>query len=183
MIYHYSIVIHPDFSFIEKFARFKDTLYKKVGKYGSRNSDAHITILEFLATEKELLNIIQKISKISQKEVPFSSVFNKVVYTTTLFFSPDKVSIEKFTPLLNNVRLRIGGIPNRSKAHLTVGRKLKSKQIKDSQGLFENEKFDFTCNQLALRKWNDKTGQFDVIQIFPLLGREKKDDCQRSSLW
>ena len=32
-------------------------------------------------------------------------------------------------------------------------------------------KFDFQCNQIALRKLNEDIGQFEVLKIFPFSGK------------
>lgn len=170
ILHRYSIVIHPDHPIIKRFKSYKDTLFHKVGMYGSRDSKAHITILEFKATERESRSIVEKIIKIAQSECSFYAVFNKVIYSQTLFVSPDKVGNEHFKRLLERVRARIKGINNRSEAHLTIGRELKPHQIENSIGLFPDVNFNFHCKQFALRKLDRSAGEFEIIQTFPFLG-------------
>lgn len=136
MLNRYSIVIHPADSILRRFKTYKDILFNKIGKFGSRNSIAHITILEFVATEKELASIINKLIKITQRECSFDAVFNKVIYSETLFISPDKFGNEHFKSLLGRVRVRIKGEKNNSNAHLTIGRKLKPHQIENQMVFF-----------------------------------------------
>lgn len=171
MINRYSIVIHPEDPILTRFKSYKDTLFNKIGNFKSRDSKAHITILEFDATEKELASIIKKIIMIAQSECSFDSVFNNVIYSQTLLISTDIIGNEHFNGLLKRVRARIKGVTNKSEAHLTIGRELKPHQIENSIGLFPDVNFNFHCNQFALRKFNEKIGQFEIIQFFPLLGK------------
>lgn len=174
MLNHYSIVIHPQDSIIELFKTFKSKLFDTIGTYGSRNSIAHITILEFEATEQKAKFVIEKLIKITQKEICFDTLFDTVIYSDfskAVFVLPDKKGNEHFKKLLKNVRQKIKGNKNKSNAHLTIGRKLSLEQIENSIGLFPDVKFDFHCNQVALRKFNDNKGQFEIVEIFPFLSK------------
>ncbi|MBD8082381.1 2'-5' RNA ligase family protein [Chryseobacterium caseinilyticum] len=170
MLNRYSIVIHPDDPILTRFKSYKDTLFNKVGDFKSRDSKAHITILEFDATEKELANIIKKIIMIAQRECSFDSVFNNVIYSKTLLILPDTTGNEHFKGLLKRVRARIKGISNKSEAHLTIGRELKPHQIENSIGLFPDVNFNFHCKQFALRMLDRNVGEFEIRQTFPFLG-------------
>ena len=183
MLNHYSIVIHPEDHIIELFKSYKDTLFSKIGKFGSRNSIAHITILEFSATEKELKTIIEKLIKIVRIENHFDAIFDKVVYSKNLFVSPDKDGNEHFKKLLVNVRTSIKGEKNKSDAHLTIGRNLKPDQIQNSIELFSNVKFNFHCDQIALRRFNENIGQYEILQLFPFSSEDSKDETIQITLF
>jgi 2'-5' RNA ligase len=149
-------------------------LYKKIGTYGSCNSIAHITILEFDATEQELKFIIEKLERITMREISFDAVFDKVIYSDSskaIFILPNKSGNEFLKKLLAKIRKQIKSDYNKSNAHLTIGRKLKSEQLKKSKDIFPDVKFDFHCNQLALRILNKDIGQFEVLKIFPFSGK------------
>jgi 2'-5' RNA ligase len=174
MLKHYSIVIHPQNPIIELFKSFKNKLYKKIGTYGSCNSIAHITILEFEATEEELKFIIEKLERITLKEISFDAVFDKVIYSDlskAIFVLPNKIGNEFFKKLLVKIRKQIKGDHNKSNAHLTIGRKLKPEQLKKSKDIFPDVKFDFHCNQIAIRRLNKDIGQFEVLKTFPFSGK------------
>lgn len=68
LLNRYSVVIQPDDPDIIRFKFCKDKLSNTIGNYGSRNSMAHITILEFDATEEELVSIIEKLNKMLEKK-------------------------------------------------------------------------------------------------------------------
>lgn len=183
MLNHYSIVIHPQDSIIELFKSYKRKLYNKIGSYGSCNSIAHITIVEFDATDEELEYVIEKLIRITHKEICFDAVFDKVICSDkskSIFVLPCKSGNEIFKELLRNIRQKITGYSNTSNAHLTIGRKLKPEQLEKSQDLFPDVEFNFFCNRIALRKLNKTIKQFEIIQIFPLSG--KPNNTQQLSL-
>lgn len=179
MIHRYSLVIHPHKDIIELFKVYKDILFSKVEWFHSRDSIAHITILEFEATENEAKTVIEKIMKITDSEISFKAIFNQVVYSKNIFVLPN--GNEQFEKLLGRIRRRIKGVNNTSSAHLTIGRELKPEQIVKSQNLFPDINFEFECNQLALRKLNPIRKQFDILQIFPLTGKENTDQSKQGS--
>ncbi|MCX8524225.1 2'-5' RNA ligase family protein [Chryseobacterium formosus] len=184
MLNYYSIVIHPQDSIIELFKTYKGILFNKIGSFGSRNSIAHITILEFAATDEELKFVIEKLIKITQKETCFDALFDTVMCSSSskaIFVLPDKAGNEHFKKLLKNIRQKIRGKKNTSNAHLTIGRRLSPKQLENSNELITNVNFHFHCNQIALRKFNDTTEQYDIIRIFPLLEKSNYNLEQQAS--
>ena len=180
MLHRYSIIIHPNENIIELFKSYKEILFDTIGDFGSRNSLPHITILEFDATENELKSVIGKLVKITESEVSFRSVFNQVVYSTTVLVLPNRN--EHFKKLLDKVRNRIKGEKNKSNAHLTIGRNLKPEQIEKSQNLFPSINFEFECNQLALRKLNPEIKQFEIMHIFPFNGKPNQGRFEQMTL-
>lgn len=185
MLHHYSIVIHPHENIIELFKSYKAILFNTIGNFGSRNSLAHITILEFDATDEEVKFIIEKLSRITQKEISFDSVFDTVIcsdISKSIFILPDKSGNEYFKKLLKNVRQKIKENKNTTNAHLTIGRKLSPEQIEKSKNLFSNVTFDFHCNQLALRKFDPDAKQFEIIHIFPFTGKPNQGGFQQTSI-
>lgn len=183
MLNCYSVVIQPDDPDIIRFKFYKDKLSNTIGNYGSRNSMAHITILEFDATEKELFSIVGKLNKIAREEMPFDAIFDQVVYSKTLLVLPDKDVDERFKKLLQKVRARIRGKNNNSSAHISIGRELTPEQIENSQNLFPDFHFNFHCDQLALRKRNGKVGQYDIVQTFLLSGVATKEESIQLSMF
>jgi len=179
---HYSIVIHPQDPIIELFNSLKSKLLTKIGTYGSCHSTAHITILEYEATEEESKFIIEKLEKITFTEIPFDALFDQVIYSDSskaIFVLPDKSGNVFFKKLLAKIRKQIKGDSNKSGAHLTIGRKLNHEQLKKSKDIFNDIKFDFHCNQIAVRRLNKDIGQFEVVKIFPFSG--KPDNTEQLS--
>ncbi|MNK33535.1 hypothetical protein D3C87_520250 [compost metagenome] len=173
----YSIVIHPPDEVIEQVRELKVKLYKESGEsFSSRKSIAHITVQEFQATEDQLNKIILKLIKITREQEIFKAVFDKVVYSQeTALFIPDNNCRDNFKKLLERIRLEIkGGI--KSRAHISIGRKLSLEQLEISRKIFSDEVLEFHSNKIALRKFNDKIGQFEILRIFPFLGEASSEE-------
>lgn len=112
--------------------------------------------------------------------MPFDAIFGQVIYSKTLLVLPDKDRDERFKKLLEKVRARIKGINNKLAAHISIGRELTPEQIENSQNLFPDVHFNFHCNQLALRRYNVLTRQYDILQLFSLCGDSKNHNEQLS---
>lgn len=179
---YYSLVILPPINVIANVKELKLRLYTESGKgYSSRKSDAHITIQEFYATENQLKKIILKLIKIAREEKSFAALFDEVFcYEQTAFFSPNVNSKNNLEKFIIKLRLEVKG-PIKSNAHISIGRELSSEQLEISKNIFSNEKLDFLCDRIALRKYNDKIKQFEVVHIFPFLGEESSE--KQLTLW
>ena len=119
--------------------------------------------------------MILKLIKIAREEKSFAALFDEVFCSEqTVFFTPDHTSEGGFKRLLERIRMQIKG-KCKSNAHISIGRKLSKEQIDISKNIFSNEKLDFLCDRIALRKYNDKIKQFEVVQIFPFLGEESSE--------
>lgn len=168
----YSVVIHLPENIIHLFREFKNQLYKESGKYSSCNSVAHITVVEFEATDDQLNKIRLKLIKIANEEKSFDAVFDRVICSEkslSAFALPDKNSKEDFKKLLKKIRTELK-IKGRNDAHISIGRKLSTDKIEISRRLFSNVYFDFHCNMIALRKFDNEIKQFEIVHIFPLSG-------------
>ena len=179
---YYSIIILPSVKVNEKVSELKMKLFTKSGKkYSSRKSIAHITVQEFWATENKLEKIILKLVKIAREQKCFPAEFDKVICSEqTAFFSPNAKSKHDLEKLIKRLRLEVKGYIG-SNAHISIGRKLSPQQIEISRNIFSNETLNFECNRIALRKLNDTIKQFEVVQIFPFLGKEVAE--KQLTLW
>ena len=182
---HYSIIIQLNDDIIFLFKNLKELLKSKIGWYSSCNSEAHITILEFNATPEEARYIIEKLLKIVQKQVEFNATFTKISsseHTACTVVLPHKDYKKDFQKLFSRIRkyLNIKEPYNGSEAHISIGRKLSAQQLQISQETFTDVDINFSCNQLALRKLNEEKKQFEIIKIFPFVG--KPDNSQQLAL-
>jgi len=179
---YYSLIILPPDEVIALVGKLKLRLHTESGKgYSSRKSMAHITIQEFWATENQLKKIILKLIKIAREEKGFAAVFDEVFCSEqTAFFTPDDISKGGFKRLLERIRTQVKG-KCKSNAHISIGRKLSSEQLEISRKIFSTETLEFNCNRIALRKFNDKTKQFEVVQTFSFLGEESSE--KQLTLW
>lgn len=180
MLEKYSIVIHPSDAIIELFKGFKKELRSKTGRFGSVKSLAHITIVEFETTEKEFKKISKRIKILANTEVGFIAIFDTVIssyQSACTFVLPQEKSKVNFNELFRRVRIAVGiqNLKKSAPAHISIGRELSVKQLQISKQLFSKVRFDFHCNQIAMRKHNGN--QYDIIELLafsgnPNLGRQ-----------
>ncbi|MDQ0966455.1 hypothetical protein QFZ20_001858 [Flavobacterium sp. W4I14] len=72
----YSIVVYPQRKSINEVSVLKNTLAEKIGWYSSRNSEAHVTIIEFSADYYELVFYKKCIEKICSSQRPQEVTFD-----------------------------------------------------------------------------------------------------------
>jgi len=62
---------------------------------------------------------------------------------------------------------------------VSIGRDLSEDQLKIAVQLFADKSFKFDCCQLALRRFNPKTGQYVILQEFPFSGKPDQEKFQQ----
>lgn len=181
----YSIVIQPSNSVIEEVKQMKELLATKIGWYNSKNSLAHITINEFERDEIELVNIKSKLTKITTylkpQEVQFASF--DVFSNGAFYLKPNKTSRRYLIEIMTSFHQKFSYPINikSSEPHISIGRRIQPKNIEIAKSLFSIcPNINFNCDTIALRLFNEKRKQFDVIATFPLLGEELQDLIQWS---
>ncbi|BCY28928.1 2'-5' RNA ligase family protein [Flavobacterium okayamense] len=181
----YSIVIHPSEEVIEEVKQMKELLAKKIGWYNSKNSLAHITVNEFERDEKELEKIKVKLTEITKyfhpQEVTFES-FNTFP-NGAFFLAPNAESKQYLKQIMTSVNQKFP-YPTKIKSnepHISIGRRIQPEKIEIAKKLFgENPNITFNCNTIALRVFNNKRKQFDIIETFPFLGEKPQELIQGS---
>jgi 2'-5' RNA ligase len=181
----YSIVIAPPQAGIDYGAQLKDELNSKIGWYNSRNSKAHVTIIEFTADEDELVKIIAHLKEVASYEQPIDLSFDGVSSypNGAVFLKPDEATKLLLTDLMINIQKKLN-IKNSYKSkdpHISIGRKLSDENVEIALQLFANAKLDFYCTHLILRKFNPDRKQYDYFsEDFRFLGVEPKPEAQQS---
>lgn len=181
----YSLVIAPPKIGIEYVDELKDELHAKIGWYNSRNSKAHVTIVEFTANEDELDEIITHIKEIACYEKRMHLSFDSVGYYSNgaVFLKPDVATKTPLTELMVRVQKNIN-IKNSyisKDPHISIGRQLNEQNVKTALEMFTNVKLDFDCSNLILRKFNTSKKQYDYFsEDFPFLALPPKADAQQS---
>lgn len=170
----YSLVLHPSIEIIDKVAALKAKLTTKIRKYASRDSVAHVTIIKFLASQKELMIIEKKIEMFCNSQKQQKVIFNRLISSKksrTIFVIPDESSKTYLKNLLDDFRKRLKTRYTKSggEAHISIGRKLSSTQIDLAQNLFGPVTLKFNCDTVALRKFSETKKQFEVIKTFKFL--------------
>ena len=176
----YSIVIQPSNSVIEEVKQMKDLLATKIGWYNSKNSIAHITINEFERQEIELEQIKSKLGEITAylkpQEVQFTGF--DVFPNGAFFLKPNEVSRLCLKEIMNLVHQKFSFSTNikSSEPHISIGRRIQPKNIEIAKSVFSKDpNISFICDTIALRCFNEKRKQFDVIATFSFLGEEVQD--------
>ena len=90
--FKYSIVIAPPQDGIDYVGQLKNELNTKIGWYNSRNSKAHLTIIEFTADEDELEEVKYALKRIASHENPVHLRFDGVdsYPNGAVFLKPDE---------------------------------------------------------------------------------------------
>ncbi|MFY7740204.1 MAG: 2'-5' RNA ligase family protein [Flavobacterium sp.] len=164
----YSLVIFPTLEQQNLIKLFKKSLKTEIGWFGSSNSEAHITIINL---ENELalglyLNQIKDFCKtIIPQKVRFTSLdsFNH----HTFFISPDDASLLFLNSIITELHQHIGFKVKNVHAHMTIARGLDTERMKKAQDQFMTTQinFEFVCDCVYVRKFNDKTNQYsDIIE-------------------
>lgn len=170
----YSLVIYPQKSIIDQVKVFKGMLFDKVGKYSSLNSEAHITIIKFLANKHELSIFKKKIEMFCNSQKQQEVVFDQLSlskFSHAAVVLPNDSSKPYLSDLLKRLRkqLKTSQTINGSNAHISIGRELSSVQIDQAENLYDHVSLKFNCDTVAVRKFNETKKQFEVIQTFKFL--------------
>lgn len=174
--YTYSIIFYPTAKTIGRVKIFKEKLKSKTEPFASQNSPAHITIAGFEASESQLLGVSEYLTKFVKNEVAFTALFDQVSFS---FFSKSAVFLtssyyqNKIHVITKKVRkmISVTKMSEIRDPHVSIGRELSEEQLKIAQEMFDNENLEFECFQLALRKFNSKRGQYDIIEKFLFTGK------------
>lgn len=179
----YSVVFHPSDVIIEEVKQMKELLASKIGWYNSKNSLAHITINELERDERELETIKSKLTEITTylkpQEVTFDSF--STFPNGAFFLVPNETSREYLKQIMTSVHQKFP-YPvtiTSNEPHISIGRRIPPEKISIAKNLFsENPTINFVCDTIALRVFNEKRGQFDIIATFSFLGEDSQDLIQ-----
>lgn len=183
----YSIIFHPlDYS-IGYIEDCKVDLRLRTYNFASQNSQAHITVAEFEATSNQILGVKEHLKKIVKTQVPFKASFNSFVSspkTKCAVFLPSSFFDTRIHEITKKTRSKLSNynLSPISRPHVSVGRKLSDEQLLIAHQLFNNRSFEFDCCRLALRKFNPKINQFEIVEIFTFSGKPSQDGSQQLPL-
>lgn len=172
----YSIAFMPPANQIAYVKSKKDTLFSTIGWYHSRNAKAHITVLEFEATERQLKAAVAYLEQFSKGIHPFRVKFDCVdTFGSALCFLPS-IQSKRFLSAVMKAFIECFPLPCgfSNSPHITIGRRLAKNQLGIGRSRFAEEKPElaFEADGLFLRRLNERRGQYDVIRKFEFLGEE-----------
>lgn len=153
----YSLVISPPENIIAEVKAMKEALAKEIGWYNSKNSLAHITINEFMASDSEIGLIKKQLSRICESLKPVAVCLNSLdTYPNGAFFiAPNEVSKIDLKQILKHINqsFRTKTVLKNNEPHLSIARKLSPEHIAVAYSLFSNPiELNFICNSIALRR-------------------------------
>ncbi|WP_366183635.1 2'-5' RNA ligase family protein [Flavobacterium ovatum] len=166
----YSLVISPPNEIISLVKSMKEKLAEEIGWYHSKNSLAHITINEFMATDNEIENIKKQLINICDGIKPIDvhlDHFN--TYPNGAFFiAPDDFSIIELKQIMTQIHqlFRTKTLLKSNEPHLSIGRQLKPDYIATAYRLFPFINLNFRCDSVTLRRFNPIIKQFEIIDRF-----------------
>lgn len=166
----YSLVISPSDAVIDSVKTMKEQLAGQIGWFHSKNSLAHITINEFMATEIEIETIKKQLSAICDVLQPIQVRLNHFDdYPNGAFFiAPDENSTKSLKKIISHIHqsFRTKTLFKNNEPHVSIGRQLKPNQISTAYRLFTHIDLSFLCNSIALRRFDPTKKQFEIVDHF-----------------
>lgn len=176
----YSLAIRPSDEIVFKVRQVKSLLRKEShASFRSQNSEAHISIFEYEAGDKQgriiantFLRMVQSLRPFAINYKGFNHFQNGDHYTFYIQLNALASNIIREYASIIKKECQFS-LKNRcSIPHMSIGRHLNKNQLNIAYELFEPfEQTDF-CNSFVLRKFNPLRKQYDIIANMPLLGTD-----------
>lgn len=164
----FSLVIFPTQEQSELVKSYKQLLKNHIGWFGSANAAAHITVINF--DDESSLNLyINNIRRFCRDAASQNIILNHCnsFGDRTFFIAPDETSQHYLDQLIINLHQHLGFKAKNAHAHLSIARGLDAAKMKTAYQLFKDTRinFEFCCNALYLRKFNNQTKQYsDIVE-------------------
>lgn len=183
----YSVAIHPSPELIAQIKGMKEQLAEEVGWFHSKNSVAHITICEFMATDEELDTVKKQLAKLCATLTPltvhldgFGNFYNPKNGKYAFFIAPDEDSKAALRPIMKRFHnaLPVKTFHHSDVAHLSIGRGLTPEKLKKAEKMFTDFNASFLCDGIVLRMLDMSIQQFRVIDTFEFKGNPPPEPIQ-----
>jgi len=168
----YSVVITLPENFNGDVRKMKLLLGLNIGLYSSENSEAHVTMANFMASPTEIDKVATYLNAFclscSSQDLEFIKFGS---FKTTFHLSSSNDTQQWFENLVKrfNKHFPLNKTACKFKdsrtPHITIGRELDALEISNAYHLFENHIVDivFPCNSVTIRKYNNRKKQYDVF--------------------
>ncbi len=173
----YSFAICPPPHILYIVRDFKLELKAALGaRFGSVNSDAHVTFDVFRCKDSELRERIHAVQAFCRQafasEISFDSFGH---YPNGAFFlNPDSESHTYIRYLMAVFHKRSSSFVSKrsNDPHMSIARQLTDAQMQIAYRIFgdRTQNLTFLCDEIALRKFNRSRMQYDVEARFPFSG-------------
>lgn len=183
----YSLAIMPPPVIQENVQSFKQEYRDAIGKsYGSANADGHISLDGFDAAEANYPLILAEYTRLISPLTPFQLNFSGFgdfdrANFSAFYIKPTEAScnaIRERTQVIMKAfdkkfkKQYMQKWADESKnPHMSIGRRLTREWIALAYSIFAAYEAGFLCESFAIRKYNEKRRQYDVIDTIPLLGQ------------
>jgi 2'-5' RNA ligase len=169
----YSIAVCPPEEFVDAVSSMKKKLSEQIGWFNSKNSEAHITFNVFMADEGEIQTWENYLAGFCRSIQPFDISFFKTgtfPRNGAFYLDPEDRAKEHLIAVMKKFHQSAPYKIEKTSLdpHLSIARRLKPDQIKAAKELWPDETFSlkFNCNNLAVRKFNNKMKQYAVEKRF-----------------
>lgn len=183
----YSLAIMPPPPIHEDIRGFKQLFRDATGKsYGSANADGHISLDGFDAAEADYPLILAEYIKLVSPLTPFQLNFSGFSDFDRANFSAFyiKPTEESSNAIRERTQVIMKAFDKKFKKqymqkwadesknpHMSIGRRLTREWIALAYSLFTDYEAGFLCESFAIRKYNEKRRQYEVVDTIPLLGK------------
>lgn len=183
----YSLAIMPPPEIHEQVKGFKQLFRDATGKsYGSANADGHISLDGFDAAEVDYPLILAEYKRLVTPLTPFQLDFSGFAdfdrgNFSAFYIKPTEKSCDD---IRERTQAIMKGFDKKFKKqymqkwadesknpHMSIGRRLTREWIALAHSIFTEYEAGFLCDSFAIRKYNEKRRQYEVIDTVPLLGQ------------
>lgn len=182
----YSLAIMPPPPIADDVRGLKLDFRNAIGKsYGSANADGHISLDGFDAAEADYPLILAEYTRLIAPLTPFQLNFSgfgdfdranfSAFYIKPTEESSDAIRertqavMKSFDKKFKKQYMQKWADESKN-PHMSIGRRLTREWIALAYSLFTEYEAGFLCESFAIRKYNEKRRQYDVIDTIPLLG-------------
>ncbi|KAA0993832.1 2'-5' RNA ligase family protein [Dyadobacter aurulentus] len=183
---NYSLAIMPGPQILAQVADIKQQLRIAIGKsYGSANAEAHISLDGFDADENNYPYVLAEYRRLVAELKPFQlnfsgfADFDRANFSAFYIKPTEKSALE----IRESAQHVMKGFDKKLKKeymqkwadesknpHMTIGRRLTREWVALAHSLFTGFEAGFECDAFAIRKFNEKRRQYEVVDVLPLLG-------------
>lgn len=183
----YSLAIMPTPLIADEVRGFKLDYRNAIGKsYGSANADGHISLDGFDAAEANYPLILSEYMRLISPLTPFQLNFSGFgdfdrANFSAFYIKPTEASCDAIRERTQAImkafdkkfkKQYMQKWADESKnPHMSIGRRLTREWIALAYSIFTDYEAGFLCESFAIRKYNEKRRQYDVIDTIPLLGQ------------
>ncbi|WP_430614520.1 2'-5' RNA ligase family protein [Flavobacterium sp. JP2137] len=180
----YSIIFQPPAAVIEQVQQLKSDLAEVIGWYASRHAAAHITIQEFVVDPRKIDLISRQLQRYCASLTPVAVCLNRLdsFPNGAFFIQPDPSSRLLLAQLMKGIQQAVP-TPNTHRGtepHLTIGRRLSFEKLLIAREVIATPNIRFSCDTVALRRFNPLKKQFEIVAEFPFLGLPSTQEIQGS---